>query len=521
MHGELFSVRSSRFAVCWAALGVAGAFEVGGDFELVAGDGFGFAFPDEAGVFEGGAVGAEEGQEALAEVVVMGVFADGERLDGAGDVFGEGDGVEVLGCLLDADLVDDGGVESPGAHLIDEEVGGGDLDDDVFHDAVEEVGGFEHGLGHETEGGLFGIADAEFEAGLGEVGEGGDFFGVAFGGGDDDGGLGEEDGFGELVGDGGDEADVTGVVGVGHFGAGGFVEGFHGSTEDAAAVEDGGDIDALAVGELLDEFFDGGAIDAAGVEDEFGLGGEGITEGGDEVVGLHDGGAFVGGGEVAGELEGEGGLGGGGEDGGAGVFAVAAAFGEFDGFKVLELMDGGVPDDGGVDGSEGDVGGDFGDAGFHHGGGGGEGGPTSFTEEFAGDFADAGGVGIGEGEFGGLEGGEVGDGFGVAFFDGDDGVLDGDGEGFVDEVESGGIREGGVVGGDEEVAHFSDLDLAEQSAGAAVLERDGGAGVLLELEGEGFDGFLETGGAVDGEGGGGIGFGSEGLPDEEGGDGEE
>ena len=369
----------------------------------------------------------------------MGVFADGEGLDGAGDVFGEWDGVEVFGDLLDADLVDDGGVEGTGAHLIDEEVGGGDLDNDVFHDAVEEVGGFEHGLGHEAEGGLFGIADAEFEAGLTEVGKGGDFFWVAFGGGDDDGGLGEEDGFGELVGDGWDEANVAGVIGVGHFGAGGFVEGFHGGAEDAAAVEDGGDIGAFAFGELLDEFFDGGAIDAAGVEDEFGFEGEGIAEGRDEVVGLHDGGAFVGGGEVAGELEGEGGLGGGGEDGGAGVFAVATAFGEFDGFKVLELMDGGVPDDCGVDGTEGDVGGDLGDAGFHDGGGAGEGVPAGVAEEFAGDLADAGGVGIGEGEFGGLEGGEVGDGFGVAFFDRDDGVLDGDGKGFCDEVEFGGV----------------------------------------------------------------------------------
>ena len=369
----------------------------------------------------------------------MGVFADGEGLDGAGDVFGERDGVEVFGDLLDADLVDDGGVEGTGAHLIDEEVSGGDLNDDVFHDAVEEVGGFEHGLGHEAEGGLFGIADAEFETGLGEVGEGGDFFWVAFGGGDDDGGLSEEDGFGELVGDGWDEADIAGVVGVGHFGAGGFVEGFHGCAEDAAAVEDGGDVDAFAVGELLDELFDGGAIDAAGVENEFGFRRVGIAEGRDEVVGLHDGGTFVGGGEVAGELEGEGGLGGGGEDGGAGVFAVATAFGEFDGFKVLELMDRGVPDDGGVDGTEGDVGGDFGDAGFHDGGGAGEGGPAGVAEEFAGDFADAGGVGIGEGEFGGLEGGEVGDGFGVAFFDGDDGVLDGDGEGLGNEVEFGGV----------------------------------------------------------------------------------
>ncbi len=100
-------------------------------------------------------------------------------------------------------------------------------------------------------------------------------------------------------------------------------------------------------------------------------------------------------------------------------------------------------------------------------------------------------------------------------------MLDGDGEGLVDEVESGGVSQGGVIGGDEEVACFSDLDLAEEGAGAAVLEGDWGAGFLLELESEGFDGFFESGGAVDGEGWGGIGFGSEGLPGDEGGDGEE
>ena len=63
--------------------------------------------------------------------------------------------------------------------------------------------------------------------------------------------------------------------------------------------------------------------------------------------------------------------------------------------------------------------------------------------------------------------------------------------------------------------------MAEEGAGAAILEGDGGAGVLLELEGEGFDGFFESGGAVDGEGGCGVWLGGEGLPGDEGGDGEE
>jgi hypothetical protein len=82
----------------------------------------------------------------------------------------------------------------------------------------------------------------------------------------------------------------------------------HRGAEDAAAVVDGGEIDALAVGEFPQDRFDRETVDPAAVEHERRFLRPGIAPGGGEAVFTEGLAPAIGRGEVTGETQGRDGI---------------------------------------------------------------------------------------------------------------------------------------------------------------------------------------------------------------------
>jgi hypothetical protein len=89
---------------------------------------------------------------------------------------------------------------------------------------------------------------------------------------------------------------------------------------------------------------------------------------------------------------------------------------------------------------------------------------------------------------------------GIAGLHRDDGTLYGEWQRLGDEFPFSRVGERTVVRCDEEVAAFRDLDLAEECAGAAVLQVHLDTEFLPVGRGDGLDRLLESGRAIDGQG---------------------
>jgi hypothetical protein len=413
--------------------------------------------------------------------------------------WGEGNDVEGVAHLAGVDAVNDRDVEGAGAHLVDQQIGGRGLDHHVGADAFEDPGSgpAEESLGEGAQGALLGMGHPEAEAGLGEVGQVAELAGIAATGEQDDARAGDHVGFAEEGLHFAHEGDVAGEIGIGP------LAGLHLRHEDAAAVVDPRDVGALAFLEATEGLLDGHAVDPAAVEHDFGFLGPRVAVDGSKPR-LPEGRlSAVAGGEVAGEVKGGAGLLGTGENAGVDFGGESGELGEFDGQQVGVLAGGGVPHESGVGGAEFHVVGDLADGGFEDPGAGGDGVPAAELAEAVADAAsDRRGLGIGEGErdLGAEEVVEGADRLGVGARDDGDGSEVGEGDDLGDQAIGAGEVGVGGVGGEEEVAAAGDLEVGEEGAGATVLDFDGDAVALAVFAGDGFDGGLEAGGAIDEQG---------------------
>ena len=451
--------------------------------------------PGEAGLLEGLAILEQEGEETLTELAMRAVLTHGEGLDGLGFIGGEFHGLEMLDLRLDVVQIDHGGIKGAGAQLIHQQIASGRLRGGVFAHAVPEIHRLQHGLGEVAEGGLLRVADAHFDAFAGEIGEGVDAFGIAFGHGENDLRLGEQHGLGELLRHGRDEADVTGVIHIGILRVRGVAHRLHGGAEDAAAVESGCDADALASGELFEQALDGQAVHSAGVEDQIRPQGPGIALHRLEAMLRKGGGPFLGSVQVTSKAQRGGGILGGGQDGGGGVFFMRGKLRHLDGFELVVLRHGAVPDDRGIHAAQREICRHIHDGGFHHGGLRGKGIPLR-AESFFRYFRDAGRLGIGEGELhlSGEQAFEVRDLLRIALGHGDDRPLLHETQFLTREVLLLRIGERSIVGGDEKIALFRHAELSEQRARAAKLKLNRCAGFFFIRRGDFLDRLFQASG---------------------------
>ena len=245
----------------------------------------------------------QEFQEPSRELRIGRVLPHRKRLHRLRILFGQGNHLEKIPVRRNVHLVDDDGVKTPGSHLVDEEIGGGNLHDHILPHALEQASLAKHRVGHESESALFGVTEPDSKPRPCEVREGLDSGGIPARHGDDDGRLGEKHGLGKLFRHGRDKADITGVIDVRKLRIGGIAHGLHGRTENSAAVVDGGQVDTLATGEFLKDGFDRGTIDPSAVEDERGFLDPGVSAGRSKTVFLEDFPSPIGSSQVAGKTE--------------------------------------------------------------------------------------------------------------------------------------------------------------------------------------------------------------------------
>ena len=366
--------------------------------------------------------------------------------------------------------IDDGRIECAGAELRDEQVGGRCLDDYIFAHAVVEAGGFQHAARHVAERALLGIAEADPEVRLREIGERLHATRVALFHDDADVRLSQNHGLGKHVRDGRDEAQVARIIRIRKFRIVRAAHRLHRGAEYAAAVEYCGHGHALAVGEFFQQALDRGPVHAAAVEDQLGLVGPHVAARGREAVRLKNSAALFRRSEPAREMQSGGGLRAEFRDARGGVLAPRGKFRHRDGLS-LELRGDRVPHDRCVHGAELEIAGDVGDSRLHHGGMRGELRPC-VAEHDAGDARDARGFGICKRELHVVaqQVGDAADVLWVARAHGDDGLLFREREDFADHAGLARVAHGAVVRGDEDVAHFRRAKLAEERAAAAILQ---------------------------------------------------